>query len=216
MCRRHHSEEVPHRLADGEVFIIPKPSGSGPGIIFMLDSTGKLLFGHWLSYVLDPYRHWQFGFTTTRGGSDCLAIRYAVWERAYRAGWCVSEQFWDVVKAFNMLSRPQFFQDIQATPVWVLVALRSLSNRARIFVPRLWSLTCTRVTQGDNLGPELFRRSYDAGVAEWHEELNQHPWSERLACNYEPDSLPTQAVPLDMQTILPGPPLRVLTKSFMI
>ena len=67
----------------------------------------KLLFGYWLPYVLDPYSHWQFGFTVGGEVSDCLAIRYAVWERTYRAGWCISEQFWDVVKAFVMLSRPQ-------------------------------------------------------------------------------------------------------------
>ena len=122
---------------------------------------------------MDPYRHQQFGFTTTRGGSDCRAIRYAVWERTCRAGWCVSEQFWDVVKAFDMLRRPQLSQDIQATTVWVLVALRSLYNRARMFVARLWFLTCTGVKR-----PGLFCGSYDAGVAEWHEDLNQHQWAE--------------------------------------
>ena len=118
MCRIQYGEEVPYQLADGEVFKIPKLGGSGPDFlrfINLLDSTCKLLFGYWLSYVLDPYRHWQFGFTDGRGVPDCLAIRYAVWERACRAGWCVSEQFCDVVTAFDMLNRPQLFHDIQAT-----------------------------------------------------------------------------------------------------
>ena len=81
--------------------------------------------------------------------------------------------------AFDMLSRPQLFQDIQATAVRVQVALRSLNNWARVFVARLWFLACTGVRQGDNLGPGLFRRSYDAGKAEWHEELNQHQWAKK-------------------------------------
>ena len=174
MCCMQHGDDAPYRLADGEVFIIPNPGGSGPDymrFINLLDSTGKLFFGNWLLFVLDPYRRWQFRFTTTRRSSDCLAIRYAVCARACRVGWCVSEQFWDVVKAFDMLSRSQLFQDIQATAVWVLVALRSLYKRARMFAGRLWFLTCTGVRQGDKLGPGLFRRTYDAGVAEWYEEL---------------------------------------------
>ena len=85
MCRIQHGEEVPHQLADGEVFIIPKQCGSGPDFmrfVNLLDSTGKLLFGYWLSYVLDQ----PFGFTDGRGVPDCLAIRYAAWERAGGAG----------------------------------------------------------------------------------------------------------------------------------
>ena len=31
MCRIQHGDVVPYRLADGEVFTIPEPSGSGPG-----------------------------------------------------------------------------------------------------------------------------------------------------------------------------------------
>ena len=60
MCRMQHGDEVPYRLADGEVFIIPKPGGSGPDytrFINLLDSSGKLLFGYWLPHVLDLYRH---------------------------------------------------------------------------------------------------------------------------------------------------------------
>ena len=154
----------PALMAEGETFRTPKPSRSGPDcvrFINMLDSKGKLLFGYWLSFVLNPYRHWHFGFAYGRGVPACLAIRYAVWERACRAGWCVGEQFWDVVKAFDMLSRPKLFHDMQATAVWVLMALSSLCNRARMFAAHLWFLTHTRVRQGDSLGPGPFRRSYD-------------------------------------------------------
>ena len=51
MCRTQDGNEVPNRLADGKVFIITKPGGSGPDkmrFISLLDSTGKLLFGYWL------------------------------------------------------------------------------------------------------------------------------------------------------------------------
>ena len=89
------------------------------------------------------------------------------------------------MKAFDTLGRPQLFQDIHAAAVWVLVALRGLCNRTPMFPARLWFLTCTVVRQVDNLGSGLFRRSYDAQVAEWHEELNEHQWAERLTCNYD-------------------------------
>ena len=101
----------------GKVVTIPKPGGSGPDCMRsknLLGSTDKLLFRYWLHNVLDPYRHWQFGLSVGRGVSVCLAIRFAVWERAYRAGWWITEHFWDVVKAFDMLSRPQLFQYIQS------------------------------------------------------------------------------------------------------
>ena len=32
--------------------------------------------------------------------------------------------------------------------------------------------------------------------AEWHQDLNQHQWAQRLTCIFEPDTLPTSAVPL--------------------
>ena len=90
------------------------------------------------------------------------------------------------------LSRPQLFHDIQATAVWVLMALRRQNNK----VAHLWFLTHTWVRQGDNLGPGLFRRSYDAEVAEWHAELDQHQWAERSTWTCESDTLPAHAVPL--------------------
>ena len=45
----------------------------------------------------------------------------------------------------------------------------------------------------DNPGPGLFRRSYDAWLAEW---LDQHQRAQRLMCTCEPDTLPAHAVPL--------------------
>ena len=94
------------------------------------------------------------------------------------------------------LHSKQLFQAIQASAVWVSVALRCFCDQARMFVARLWFLTHTRVRQGDHLGPRLFRRSNDARVAEWHTELDQHPWPQRLTCTCEPNTLPPSAVPL--------------------
>ena len=63
-----------------------------------------------------------------------------------------------------------------------------------MFVARLWFLTHTVVRQGYHLGPRLFRRSYDAGVSEWHAELDQHPWPQRVTCTCESDTLLSSAV----------------------
>ena len=55
MCRIQHDDEAPYPLTDGKFFIIPKPGGSDPDymrFISLSDSTGKLFFGCWLSYVL--------------------------------------------------------------------------------------------------------------------------------------------------------------------
>ena len=51
-------------LADGEVFTVPKPGGSGTDcmrFINLRDSMDMLHFGYWLSHVLDPCWHWPFG-----------------------------------------------------------------------------------------------------------------------------------------------------------
>ena len=63
-------------------------------------------------------------------------------------------------------------------------------------VVALGSFTHTGVRQGDNLGRGLFRKTYDAGVAEWHEELDQHQWAQRLTCTFESDTFPAHAVPV--------------------
>ena len=57
MCRIQHGDEVSNRMADGEVFVIPKPGGSGPDFLRssnLLDSTGELNFQYWLSCLLVP------------------------------------------------------------------------------------------------------------------------------------------------------------------
>ena len=44
MCRIQYGDEIPNELADGEVLIIPKPSGSGPDFMHvtnLLDSTAR-------------------------------------------------------------------------------------------------------------------------------------------------------------------------------
>ena len=48
--------------------------------------VGKMIFGGWLELIEDPYRHWQVGFVRNRGVTDCLAIRWAIWERAAKQG----------------------------------------------------------------------------------------------------------------------------------
>ena len=104
-----------------EVFTIPKKGGEGPNFlrfINLLDGVGKMIFGGWLEFIEDPHRHWQFGFVRSQGVTDCLAVRWAIWaiwERVAKAGWCLSEQQWDIVKAFDMLDREQLFRDVTAS-----------------------------------------------------------------------------------------------------
>ena len=122
-----------------------------------------------------------------------MAIRCAVCERAYRAGWCMSEQFWTVSRPLTC-SADHGFTRTSKLRLCGFVALRCLYDRARMFVARLWFLTHTVVRQGYHLGPRLFRRSYDAGVSEWHAELDQLPWPQRLTCTCESDTLLSSAV----------------------
>ena len=68
------------------------------------------------------------------------------------------------------------------------------SQRAKMFVAHLWFLTHTGVRQGDNLGTGLFRRSYDAEVAEWHAELDQRQRAQRLTCTCESDTFLAHAL----------------------
>ena len=82
--------------------------------INLLDGVGKMIFGGWLKLIEDPHRHWQFGFVRSRGVTDFLTIRWAIWERAAKAGWCLSEQQWDIVKAIDMLDREQLFLDVRS------------------------------------------------------------------------------------------------------
>ena len=115
-----------------------------------------MIFGGWLELTEDPYRHWQFGFVPSRGFTDCLAVRWAIWERAAKAGWCPSEQQWDIVKAFDMLDSEQLFRDVTAPNApFVTDVLQDLYRQARLHIKKDAYLTRTGVRQGDNLGPGL-------------------------------------------------------------
>ena len=59
-------------------------------------------------------------------------------------------------------------------------------------------LTRTGVRQGDNLGPGLFRRSYDAATQEWNEQLDARPWARRLVVRYIPMGLPEASIDLSV------------------
>ena len=116
--------------------------------INVLDSTDKLLFGYCLPCVLAPYLNWQFSFTVGRGVSDCLAIQYSVRERAYRASWCISEQFW--ARTSKLRSNGYWWR----FAVFAM-GLECLSLGFGFWRTQEWG-------KGDNLGPGLYRRSYDA------------------------------------------------------
>ena len=74
-----------------------------------------------------------------------------------------------------MLDREQLFRDVTAPSApFVTDDLQDLY------------LTRTGVRQGDNLGPGLFRRSYDAATQEWNEQLDARPWARRLVVRYIP------------------------------
>ena len=121
VCRTER--RAPQFLSDNEVFTIPpkKPkkrrrwAPTFSGFINLLDGVGKMIFGGWLELMEeDPYRHWHFGFVRSPGVTECLAIRWAIWERAAKAGWRLSEQQWDIVKAFDMPGTEQLFRDVTA------------------------------------------------------------------------------------------------------
>ena len=59
-------------------------------------------------------------------------------------------------------------------------------------------LTRTGVRQGDNLGPGLFRRSYDAASQEWNEQLDARPWARRLVVRKIPVGLPEASIDLSV------------------
>ena len=55
----------------------------------------------------------------------------------------------------------------------------------------------TEVLQ-DNLGPGLFRRSYDAATQEWNQQLDARPWARRLVVRYTPMGLPEASIDLSV------------------
>ena len=188
--RMQQEGRAPQLLSDSEVFTIPKKGGEGPDFlrfINLLDGVGKMIFGGWLELIEDPYRHWQLGFVRNRGVTDCLAIRWAVWERAAKAGWCLSEQQWDIVKAFDMLYRAQLFGDVIAPSIpFVTDVLQDLLSAGSHAHQEGRLLDSNR---GDNLGPGLFRRSHNATTQKWNEQLDARPWARRLVVRYIPMGL---------------------------
>ena len=149
--RMQKERRAPQLLSDSEVFTIPQKGGEGPDFlrfINLLDGVGKMIFGGWPELTEDPYCHWQFGFVRSRGVTDCLAIRWAIWERAAKAGWCLSEQQWDIVKAFDMLDREQLFRDVTAPSApFVTDVLQDLHRQARMHIKKDAYLTRTGVRQ---------------------------------------------------------------------
>ena len=146
-----------------------------------------MIFGGRLELTEDPYRHWQFGFVRSRG----LQIAWlSVGPSGSVPGWCLSEQQWDIVKAFDMLDREQLFRDVTAP--------NDLYRQARMHIKKDAYLTRTGVRQGDNFGPSLFRRSCDAATQEWNEQLGARPWARRLVVRYTPMGLPEASIDLSV------------------
>ena len=59
-------------------------------------------------------------------------------------------------------------------------------------------LDWNRVPQRNNLGPGLFRRSYDAATQEWNEQLDSRPWARRRVVRYIPMGLPEASIGLSL------------------
>ena len=198
VCKKN--EGLLNCFLTAEVFTIPRKEGPDfLRFINLLDGVDKMIFGGWLDLIEDPYRHWQFGFVRNRGVADCLVIRWAIWERAAKAGWCLSEQQWDIVKAFDMLDRAQLFLDVTAPSApFVTDVLQDLCRQARAHIKKDAYLARTGVRQGDNLGPGLFRRSYDAATQEWNEQLDARPWARRLVVRCFPMELPEASIDLSV------------------
>ena len=73
---------------------------------------------------------------------------------------------------------------------------QDLCRQARLHIKKDAYLTRTGVRQGDNLGPGLFRRSYDAATQEWNEQLDARPWARRLVVRKTPMGLPEASIDL--------------------
>ena len=152
-----------------------------------------MIFGGWLELTEDPYRHWQFGFVRSRGVTDCLAIRWAIWERAAKAGWCLSEQQWDIVKAFDMLDREQLFRDVTAPnapfrhrrPTGPLSTGSHAHQKGRL-------LDSNEGASGRQLGPRPL------ATQEWNEQLDARPWARHLVERYIPMELPEASIDLSV------------------
>ena len=79
-------------------------------------------------------------------------------------------------EAVEELDREQLFRDVTAPNApFVTDVPQDLYRQARMHIKKDAYLTRTGVRQGDNLGPGLFRRSYDAATQEWNEQLDARP-----------------------------------------
>ena len=97
-----------------------------------------------------------------------------------------------------MLDRAQLFRDV-TTPSAPFV-----TDVFRTSIGRLKKdayVTRTGVRQGDNSGPGLFRRSYDAATKEWNELLDARPWARRLAVRNNPMGLPEASIDLSCERL---------------
>ena len=98
-----------------------------------------------------------------------------------------------------MLDREQLFRDVTAPNApFVTDVLQDHHRQARMHIKKDAYLTRTGVRQGDNLGPGLFRRSYDAATQEWNEQLDARPWARRLVVRCTPLGLPEASIDLSV------------------
>ena len=130
-----------------------------------------------------------------RGPTPSLAVRLCAQPRGHRllghslghlGAWCLSEQQWDIVKAFRNAA------------LLVTDVLQDLHRQARMHIKKDAYLTRTGVRQGDNLGPSLFRRSYAAAIQEWNEQLDARPWARRLVVRKNPNGQTETSIDLSV------------------
>eukprot|EP00971_Amphidinium_carterae_P157601 3124204-Amphidinium_carterae.1 len=165
----------PQSFADGAVVGLPKPGGVGPKytrLINLLDPMGKAVYSSWLQTLPDRTPAFQHGFTKGRGTRDCLLSRTVVSDRFARAHWCTGEQLWDVEKAFDRVARDKVLEAAYRTTEsheWVQ-GISQLYSRERMQLKvggadghgsQRWYLPSAGVRQGDNLGPRLFKDTFD-------------------------------------------------------
>lgn len=129
------------------------------------------------------YAFWQYGFSKGKGVQDALMLWNIVWQRLIASNWNVSSQFRDVLKAFDMISRAQMLDDI-SPPYWFRRLLFTLLQRSCMFLYQIIYHTSTGVRQGDSMGPQLFRDSYDMSIGSWISSLRPLPWAQRLVLAY--------------------------------
>eukprot|EP00929_Paragymnodinium_shiwhaense_P032526 TRINITY_DN18015_c0_g3_i1.p1 TRINITY_DN18015_c0_g3~~TRINITY_DN18015_c0_g3_i1.p1 ORF type:complete len:386 (+),score=63.61 TRINITY_DN18015_c0_g3_i1:720-1877(+) len=192
------ARRVPANMADSQVVCLPKHSRSGrpddQRLINLLDPIGRAIFGGWFTQTIKlKVAEDQFGFAAGVGSRDCLAIRWAMWERGRHSGWLVGEQHWDVKKAFDQIGRQQLRCDVfkmmtDDTQVsdaqHFFETLDNMYGKTRMQIQGNYFHTMSGVRQGDNIGPTLFRVSYDAASMEFNEKLRRQPEYRRTDVEY--------------------------------